>query len=410
MRKIAYIFLLSLVFLFGFLKPARVEEKVRLNLFWSEGCPHCRAEKAFLEQALNSNEWLEVASFEISKNRENAALFSQLAKELNTTAAGVPFGVVCDKYVVGFSDTDDYKQKFISSLASYKNGKCVDVVGAFYRGEVEFLQPAEITEPVKVEEVEEINNGLMPETVDLPIWGEVEIKNLSLPVMTFVIALLDGFNPCAMWVLIFLISLLLGMHDRAKMWILGSVFIGTSGLIYFLFLAAWLNLFILLEYIGWVRALIGFVALGTGLYYLRDYQTNKSGGCKVTGGEERKAVFEKLKKVTQNRNFAVSIIGIMMLAVAVNAVELLCSAGLPAIYTQVLAITEMPKWQYYLYLVFYIFIFMLDDLVVFFVAMITLQSTAISGKYARIGHLIGGLVMLVIGILLLVKPELLMFG
>ena len=103
-------------------------------------------------------------------------------------------------------------------------------------------------------------------------------------------------------------------------------------------------------------------------------------------------------------------IGIILLAFAVNLVELVCSAGLPAIYTQVLSLTPMPKWQYYLYLLFYILIFMLDDLIVFVIAMVGLKAVGIESKYARMSRLVGGIVILLIGLLMLIKPELLAFG
>lgn len=213
-----------------------------------------------------------------------------------------------------------------------------------------------------------------------------------------------------MWVLIFLIGLLVGMKDRFKMWALGGAFILASGFVYFMFLAAWLHLFLFIGLIKWVRIGIGIFALSAGSYYLYDYKTNKAGACKVTGGQKKKKVFEQLKNITQNNNFLFALTGIIILAFAVNLVELVCSAGLPAVYTEVLSLTSMPRWQYYLYLLFYIFIFMLDDLIVYIVAMKTLHTIGVGGKYARFSHLIGGIVMLLIGLAMLLRPELLMFG
>ena len=102
--------------------------------------------------------------------------------------------------------------------------------------------------------------------------------------------------------------------------------------------------------------------------------------------------------------------GIIALAVAVNLVELLCSAGLPVVFTQILALNNLPTWQYYAYLILYIFIFILDDLIVFILAMLTLKMTGLGNKYARYSHLIGGAVMVIVGLLLIFKPEWLMFG
>lgn len=255
-----------------------------------------------------------------------------------------------------------------------------------------------------------VTNWAAPETLKLPILGEIVTENLSLPLLSMVIGILDGFNPCAMWTLIFLISLLLGMKDRRRMWILGSAFIVTSAFVYFLFLSAWLNFFLLLGFVFWIRVVIGLVALGAGIYSLRDYHINKDGGCKVTGNENRKKTLDKLKNITHERKFIVALFGIIVLAFAVNLIELVCSAGLPAVYTQVLSLNDLPTLKYYSYILIYIFFFMIDDLFVFVIAMVTLHATGIQTKYARFSRLIGGILMFIIGILLLFKPELLMFG
>jgi hypothetical protein len=200
------------------------------------------------------------------------------------------------------------------------------------------------------------------------------------------------------------------MNDRKRMWILGSTFIISSAVVYFLFLSAWLNLFHFLGFIIWVRITIGLVALGAGGYYLYDFVKNRSGGCSVMGDERRQKIFDKIKNITQRKEFLLALGGIIALAFAVNLVELICSAGLPAVYTQILSLSDLNSWQYYGYLLLYILVFMLDDLFVFFTAMITLQATGIQSKYSHFSHLVGGALMLIIGLLLLFKPELLMFG
>ena len=169
-------------------------------------------------------------------------------------------------------------------------------------------------------------------------------------------------------------------------------------------------MFLFIGYVKLVQVAIGIFAFAAGSYYLYDYLTNKDGACHVTGNEKRQKVFEKIKNITQNQNLIMAMIGIILLAFAVNLVELLCSAGLPAIYTQLLTLSQLPTWQYYAYLLFYITIFMIDDLFVFFIAMTTLQTTGISSKYSRLSHLIGGFLMLAIGLAMVFKPELLMFG
>lgn len=248
------------------------------------------------------------------------------------------------------------------------------------------------------------------ESLTIPILGTIQTANLSLPALSVVIGLIDGFNPCAMWTLLFLISLLLGMKNKKRMWILGITFIVASAFVYFLFLTAWLNFFLILGFVFWVRIIIGLIAIGVGIYNLRHYQKNKDGTCKVTDDEKKRNTFDKLKGIAHEKKFILAFGGIILLAFAVNLIELVCSAGLPAIFTQILSISNLSPGQHYSYILIYIFFFMLDDLVVFTIAMVTLRAVGIESKYARLSRLIGGVLMIIIGGLLLFKPELLMFG
>lgn len=395
-KKFTTIFFVFLTF-FCLARPVLAnDDPVNIYFFWSKGCPHCTKEKIFLENLQEKYERVEIKSFDITANQKNIEIFQEVGKKLSATTAYVPFTVVGKHYFTGYLDDETTGRQIEEAVKCALENGCEDMVG-------NLLAPSA---SISTKE----DSRIIPKNLHLPVIGEVKIQNLSLPALTFVIALLDGFNPCAMWALLFLISLLLGMENRKRMWLLGTTFIIISGLVYFLFLSAWLNLFLFLGFVLWVRIIIGFVALGAGGYNLRDYWVNREGGCRTAKDEKRQKFFERIKKVVQEKQFVLALGGIILLAVAVNLIELVCSAGLPAIYTQILALTELPRWQYYLYLVFYVFIFMLDDLFVFFIAMTTLRAMGIESKYGRYSRLIGGLLMLIIGFLLLFKPEWLMFG
>lgn len=395
--SIALIFiLLSIIPGYAYASEINESQKVNVYFFWAEGCPHCKAEEPFLKSLEQKYENVEVHDYEITGSRENAELLRRVGTELDVHVSGVPFTVVGTQHFTGWHSEDTTGAAIEEAVRCAMENQCLDVVGS-------------LTTPVTPDPGYEIGEGI-PEKISLPLLGEVETKSLSLPVLTIIIAALDGFNPCAMWVLIFLISLLFDMKDRKKMWIFGTVFIAASAFVYFLFLTAWLNLFLFLGFILWIRIIIGLVAIGAGYHNLKEFVTNPSGACKVTGDEKRRKVFEKLKKIIHEKHFLIALGGLIVLAFAVNLVELICSAGLPAIYTQILTLTNLPAWQYYAYLALYIFVFMLDDLLVFIVAMVTLQLTGVTSKYSRASHLIGGIVMLIIGILMILKPELLMFG
>jgi len=370
------------------------ENKADLYFFWANGCPHCSNEKEFLKELEQKYLSLEIHYLEVTRDEKSVELLKKVGEELDVNISGVPFTIVGEHYFIGYNEQTGVAIEEAVQCA-LQNG-CYDAVGSLITSTTPF------SEPQKAKTI--------PEKIDLPFVGEMETKNISLPMLTIIIGALDGFNPCAMWVLVFLISLLLGMKDKKRMWILGSIFIVTSAFVYFLFMSAWLNLILFLGFIVWIRIGIGIIALIGSGYSLKEYFTNKEAVCKVTNNEKRKKVFENLKDITQKQKLWMAVGGIILLAFAVNLVELICSAGLPAVYVQILTLTELPSWQYYAYLILYIFVFMLDDLFIFFVAMKTLQITGITTRYIRAARLIGGIVMFIVGISLIFKPELLMFG
>lgn len=429
MKKLSKIFLV--VFLLAFSLPVNAAENINAYLFYGEGCPHCAQEGEFLESLKIEYPELEIKRFEIYYNQDNAKLMQTIGETLNISISGVPFLFIGDQYFIGYSEgvTSIEIEKKINNCLEKKCPDVVEIILDFQKTEEEIKNSGDniigstLTEEIinfpeenkeNFSEIDsEINN--VKETkikdINIPLLGKINISDFSLPILSIFLGFLDGFNPCAMWTLLFLISLLLGMKDRKKMWILGSAFIVSSAAVYFVFMSAWLNLILFLGFIIWLRIIIGMVALGGGVYSLKEFFFNKNVAvCKVVNNDKKQKVFEKLKKIINQKSFLLSLGGIIILAFLVNLVELVCSAGLPAIYTQILALNNLPLWQYYLYILLYILFFMLDDLFVFFIAMITLQMIGITTKYAKYSRLIGGLAMLIIGLLLILKPEWLMFG
>jgi len=399
MKKSYLIFFTVLILLSlagGITTHIQAQEPINLYLFYSRSCSHCYEERQFLSSLMEEyGSRLKIQEYEIFESQANQDLLKAMGQLYNYNMRGVPVTVIGNNVIEGFNTSATTGETIKKYLDQCLSQSCEDKLGAFIK--------AKNSEPV-VDTSQEI-----PEMVNLPFIGQIKTKNLSLPALTFIIAAADGFNPCAMWVLMFLISLLLGMANRKRMWLLGGTFIFASGAVYFLFLAAWLQLFIFLGFILAVRLIIGLVAIVSGIYNLREYWLNRP-GCKVTRSESRLRIFDKLKAITHKESLLLAVIGIILIAGAVNLVELVCSAGLPAAFTQILALTAMPRWQYYLYLIFYIFIFMLDDILVFIMAMATLKSVGLGDKYSRFSNLIGGLIIFILGILIIFKPAWLMFG
>ncbi len=397
-----YFFLIILFFFsfFSFTNIVEAKEPVNIYLFYSETCPHCHEERIFLKQLKSDyGSDIKVFEYDVFSGQEVEDLLKATSQIYHQNLNAVPVTVIGDQLIIGYADSVSTGTQIKRLVDLCLASECNDSLET-YKSSLQDKEPV-------VEK--KFSNIDIPETLNLPLFGEIQTKHVSLPFLTFVIAAVDGFNPCAMWVLVFLITLLLSIKNRRRMWLLGITFILASGFVYFVFLAAWLNLILFIGLIFTLRLIIGLVAITAGSYNLREYWINRP-GCKVTESEKRRKIFEKLKEITESKSLWWSIIGITLIAFAVNLVEVVCSAGLPAIYTSVLALTEMSRWQYYMYLLFYIFIFMLDDMLVFIIAMITLKTVGVSGKYTRFSHLIGGLIILMLGLLLIFRPELLMFN
>ena len=250
------------------------------------------------------------------------------------------------------------------------------------------------------------------ENFNAPIIGEFNARTVSLPLLAIVIGAVDGFNPCAMWILLFLITMLYKMPDKRKRWILGFAFIATSGIVYMLFMISWLNLAVFLTRIRWIRLGISIFAIVFGMFGIYKFvdSKNKEVGCDVTKDKQKSKIMERIRKVVNQKSFVLALLGIIIVSASVNIFELLCSLGLPLIFTQVLAINELSTFQYGFYIGLYILAFIINELIIFIIAMKTLSVKAISSKYTKYSHLIGGIIMLILGLLMVFRPEWLMFN
>lgn len=429
MKKILFSTFLLVSLFFGVNAFAQDAKNVNVYLFWSSGCPHCAKEKEFLDDLKIQKPNIKIIDFEVSKSFSSARTFSDVGKYLNADTRGVPFTVIGSQHFIGFGDAETTGKMFIKAIEKVESGEDEDILAEFLgieikdnstepESDVELgpgseLEPAAIPDPesnpAPKKEKKPLEVG-EHEVINLSIFGKINPKEFSLPVLTFLIALVDGFNPCAMWVLLFLISLLLGFKDKKRMWILGLTFIAASAFVYFLFMAAWLNFFLFFGFIIWIRIIVGLVAIFFAYKNIRSFIEDKDGGCEVTKDEKRINTLQKIKDITKKENLLPAIGGIVLLAFAVNLIEAVCSAGLPAIYTQILTLNKLPTWKYYSYIIFYQVVFMLDDMVIFVIAMLTMSSVGIESKYVRWSKIIGGVVMLIIGLLLIFKPELLLLG
>jgi len=354
-----------------------------IHFFFHPNCPHCRAQKQF-NQYLNSRyPQLTIVAHDtalVDGSKQLTAMTKQMGIAPNRISIPVTF--IGPYVIVGFDDPGTTGLTIEKAITAYLAD-----------------DPALFTQ--------EDQQWLTEETVDLPWIGELQLSRFSLPTLAIIIGLADGFNPCAMWVLVYLISLIISIRDRKKIWFLVGSFVLASGVLYFLFMTAWLNVFLLIGYIRPLTVIIGLFAMGAGIMNIRNYLiTRGSPACTIGNANSRQRTMGKIETVIQQPLSVATISGIVALAFIVNSIEFACSAALPAIYTHILSLRDLAPVSYYGYILLYVFFFMLDDLIIFSLAALAMNSDT-GKRYAKHCTLLGGLVLLLLGLVMAFQPNLL---
>jgi len=332
-----------------------------LELFVRAGCEHCARAEAFLDALAARHPDLRIERRDVAANPEALARLRSLAE-----AAGLQPAVP----------------------AFHANGRLL--VG---------FRSAETTG----REIEALLLGAEAPVVDVPIFGRVRAGELGLPLFSLVLGLLDGFNPCAMWVLLFLLSLLVHLRSRRRMLIIGGTFIAVSGLVYYAFLAAWLNVFLWVGLARPVQLALGIAAAAMGSVHLKDALAPGRGPSLGIPESARPGIYARVRRVLYAENLAGALAAVALLALLVNAVELLCSAGLPARYTRVLTFHELPAPRYYAYLALYDAAYVLDDALVL-AAATTLGGGKLQQRQGRWLNAASGALLVVLGALVALRP------
>jgi len=466
MRLISAALFAALALAFFLPREAGAGKPVKLHFFQSLQCPHCKAERIFLEKLQKKYPELEVVSHVVTEDRAEALLFIKAAEAYGTRASGVPATFIGHfQPIIGFQD-DSTTGALIESRVKYCiEVGCIDPVEKV-RGGMALLEPqpqggglieeatppaeeegvcpdnipcvegegapaaegpAPKAEPAPKETPEEIPAkqkaasgasaaqpeaapqapGAEPDVISLPIIGRVEASKMALPVLTVAIAALDGFNPCAFFVLFVLLGMLVHVHSRGRMLLVGGIFVFFSGLIYFVFMAAWLNVFLLTGELKLITVIAGLVAFAIAVINIKDYFYFRHGISLGIPDSAKPRLFDRMRKLLKASSLLSIAIGTVVLAVAANAYELLCTAGFPMVFTRVLTLHELPRAAYYLYLALYNVIYVVPLAVIVLIFTVTLGSRKLSEHQGQVLKLISGTMMLYLSLVILLKPGLL---
>lgn len=366
--------------------------QVHLYFFWSETCPHCQAAYPFVTALPNRYPWLKLHALEVSRSDENAQRYVNMAAAVGEEARYVPAFFFGGKMMTGYDGADTTGRQLVTALDTYRAAAQARY-GAAHPAAPPLSEPATAVAP-----------AASIETITLPGLGAVNLTTLSRPVFTVTIALLDAFNPCAFFVLMFLLSLMVHARSRARMLLIGGVFVLFSGLIYFIFMAAWLNVFLWVGELRLITLAAGLLAVGMALINIKDFFWFKRGVSLTLSEPAQSSLHQRMRTLVNAGSLPAMLASTVLLAVAANSYELLCTSGFPLIYTRTLTLSHLPQATYYGYLALYNGIYILPLLVIVTLFMIKFGARKLSEIEGRRLKLLSGTMMLLLGGLLLVAP------
>ena len=344
-----------------------------LEVFVRADCPHCAAAKAYLPTLTDRHPGLVVLLRPVDEDPAARDELSRRAREGGFWPPGVPTFFYQGRALVGFADAGTSGPELERLLAP----------------------PAGLPAAVSP----------APGQLDAGRWGRLSLSELGLPLFTLAVGLLDGFNPCAMWVLLFLLSLLVHLRDRRRMAMIAGTFVLVSGAVYYAFMAAWLNVFLAVGLTAAVRIALALVALGMATVHLKDFLVGLRGPSLSIPDTAKPGLYARMRAVMQARSLPLALAGVAALAVVVNFIELLCTAGLPAMYTAILTQQGLSPGVHYAYLALYIVGYIADDSLMVALAVIALSQRKLDEGAGRWLKGVSGVVMLLLGLVMLLRPQ-----
>jgi hypothetical protein len=362
----------------------RVTALLQMEVFTRPGCGRCAAAKAWLPTFQRAHPGVEVVTLDIAGDAGSRQYLGDLVREHQTAAASVPVFHLCNRLVVGFDRPETSGRRLAAVLEPW-------------------MRPC--PEPIGVEEDGEESAAESETAIELPLLGTMDARILGMPLFTLAIGLVDGFNPCAMWVLLLLLSILVNVQDRLRILAIAGTFVVVSGVAYFAFMAAWLHVF---DWIGCLRPVqiaLGLLAITIGCVHVKDFFAFKKGLSLSIPEAAKPGIYERMRRIVTAENLLGAILGAFTLAVLVNIVELLCTAGLPALYTNVLSQQGYSTPIRYGYLGLYIAAYMFDDALMVAGVVATLSRFKLQETGGRWLKLVSGGVILILGCVMLFRPE-----
>lgn len=365
--------------------PAAQQQLV--EVFVREGCPHCAKAEEFLAVLGRERPDLRIVIRDVSKEPAAMTRLQEAAQQYGGGAARVPAFVIGTQMIFGYSteaSTDKLIRSALQGAKVQQSGSTDEQTCAAQEGST-----------CKAE--------VPPETFEVTMFGRtISLDDVGLPAFTIAMGLLDGLNPCSMWVLILMISLLATLNDRKRMLAIAGTFVLVEGVAYFVFMAAWLNLFLLIGLSRASQLIIAAIAIAAGLINVKDFVMPGRGPSLSISDKQKPGIYARMRNILHAKNLPAAIVGVIILGLLVQVVEFLCTSGFPALFTRILTLRDLDTAAYYGYLLLYNAAYMFDDVIVLAIGVTTLSNRRLQEKEGRWLKLLSGVVMIGLGIYLAV--------
>lgn len=372
-------------------------------MFVRADCGHCKDAKAFLATFLPEHPGVSVQYYDLEDD-VNKEKFDSITSKYDLVK-GTPLTLINGVLVQGFGTADTTGEVFRTLVANPSlNASFEDVIDGV---EVTVYSGTSQTE-VCTEEGCEITNDTSYK-IRVPIIGTViDVGGFSLATLSLVLGFVDGFNPCALWVLVMFLFVLSQVGSKRRMIEYAGLFIVAETVMYYLILNVWFTAWDFIELNKYVTPGVGLLALGSGAYFLYKFFTYTP-TCTVASPEQQKKISDRVKELASKpMTFGVAL-GILALAFSVNIFEFACSIGIPQTFTKILELNFLSFWETQGYMFLYILMYMVDDFIVFGIGIYAMEKIGVVHKYSKWSTLLGAICMLLLGLIMLLKPELLVF-
>lgn len=96
----------------------------------------------------------------------------------------------------------------------------------------------------------------------------------------------------------------------------------------------------------------------------------------------KEAFSKQFRSLIQNKARTLTIFfAVLLFAIVITVVEFPCSAAVPVAFAGMLTKAQLPGWLYVFYIALYVVLYMLDELLVFFIAFFTMKLWLTSPKF-----------------------------